>query len=219
MVYDAELVRLVDERVRAGLPSRSTRMGTMVTRDGQACTVVFDGSAIATPVRVAGHVEAQPGDRVGLAQFEGEWVAVGGLSTPAAPAPPPSLEAVTVTPAQSVPASTVTGVSWQAASENVGGFGNPSALEFTVPAAGFYTATFQGLVGNGQSGRAFAQVLMGPSGNLRGYRGAFGAAGESGFSATGQRRLAVGGIVKAEIFCATATTVQPSTLVIYQIGL
>lgn len=124
------------------------------------------------------------------------------------------MEAASEVAPQSIPALTITGVRWQPASSNVGGFTKPSVFEFAVPTAGVYVATIQGTVTNGQTGRAYADVAM----DNRRFRTPFGGAGESGFGATGTRRLAAGAIVKAELYCATATTLGASTLVIYRLG-
>ncbi|MGC5664921.1 hypothetical protein ACN261_31525 [Micromonospora sp. WMMD723] len=127
---------------------------------------------------------------------------------------PISLEATATASPQAISASTVTAITWQAASENVGGFTKPSGFEFTVPAAGLYVATVQGLVSNGQSGRAFVNMVM----DGRAYRASFGGVSESGWASTGQRRMAASTIVKAEIFCATATTIASGTLSVYRVG-
>ncbi|MBM0274142.1 hypothetical protein [Micromonospora tarensis] len=115
---------------------------------------------------------------------------------------------------QSIPAAAGTPLRWQAATSNVGGFGKPNTTEWTVPTGGVYAATVQGLVSNGQSGRAFAQVVMAN----REFRTPFGGAGESGWGAAGIRRLTAGAVIRADLYCATATTVSSATLVVYRIG-
>lgn len=78
--YDAELGRMVDERIGDLLPQQPGRMGVLVSVDaGAGCTVIFDGDAGTTPVKRWAHVQARPGDRVGLQRFESEWVVVGGF--------------------------------------------------------------------------------------------------------------------------------------------
>ncbi|MEU5939415.1 hypothetical protein ABZ807_09510 [Micromonospora sp. NPDC047548] len=118
-----------------------------------------------------------------------------------------------VTP-QAIAATTLVAMRWQAASSNVGGFGKPSAFEWTVPTAGVYAATVQGTVTNGQTGRAFAQAFL----DGRPFRIPFGGFTESGFGTAGTRRMAAGTIIKVEIYCATATTLGVSTLAVYRIG-
>lgn len=115
---------------------------------------------------------------------------------------------------QSISAATITALRWQAATSNVGGFGKPNTTDWTVPTGGLYIATVQGLVGAGQSGRAYIDVSMG----ARAYRTPFGGVGESGWSSTGQRRLTAGAVIKAEIYCATATSLNLATLVAYRVG-
>ncbi|MBM0275088.1 hypothetical protein [Micromonospora tarensis] len=82
--YDAALARLVDRRIAELLPSPAARMGTVVTRDPatSACTVIFDGDVIPAPVKRFGHVQVNPGDRVGLQLFESDWVIVGAFTVP-----------------------------------------------------------------------------------------------------------------------------------------
>lgn len=124
------------------------------------------------------------------------------------------MEATSEVSPQSISASTITGIRWQAASASTGGYSHPNAFEFTVPTAGVYVATVQGTVNNGQTGRAYAEVIM----DSRRFRTPFGGFSESGFGSAGTRRLAAGAVIKAEIYCATATTLGVSTLAIYRIG-
>lgn len=80
--FDVALNRQTTEQVKRALPSRSARMGRLVTvdPDSPACTVIFDGSSIPAPVKRWAHVQAEPGDRVGVQLFEKEWVVVGTLT-------------------------------------------------------------------------------------------------------------------------------------------
>lgn len=83
--FDAELTRTVDERIGDLLPQQSGRMGVLVSVDatGPGCDVIFDGDVGTSPVKRWSHVQARPGDRVGLQRFEADWVVVGGFGTTA----------------------------------------------------------------------------------------------------------------------------------------
>lgn len=127
---------------------------------------------------------------------------------------PVGMEATTEVSAQSISAATITAIRWQSPSENVGGFGKPSAFEWTVPTSGIYLIECAGEVNNGQTGRAFVQIVM----NGRAHRLPFGGFSENAFSVTGVRRMSAGAVFKTEIYCTTATTMRPSTIVAYRIG-
>lgn len=72
-----ELIQAIDARVRLG-EQAVLQVGTVVEliSAGNAL-VAFDGSQGAIPVGVAGTVDAAAGDRVYLARYGNEWVAVG----------------------------------------------------------------------------------------------------------------------------------------------
>ncbi|MBM0257043.1 hypothetical protein [Micromonospora sp. 4G55] len=82
--FDLELMRQTDERIAAALPPQTGRMGRAVTVDPNttACTVIFDGSVIAAPVKRFANVTVRPGDRVGLQLQEAEWVVIGAYTDP-----------------------------------------------------------------------------------------------------------------------------------------
>jgi hypothetical protein len=70
-----ELINLIDQRIRAAT-SRERYSGTIVSRatTGNAAMVVFDGSTVAMPVKVAGGVFARAGDRCMLTLYGSDWV-------------------------------------------------------------------------------------------------------------------------------------------------
>lgn len=78
MRYDAELIRTIDDRIRALAPQRATRMGTLVSRDPltSRCTVRMDGSSVETPMKIPPSVRGRPGDRVCLQLVESDWVVI-----------------------------------------------------------------------------------------------------------------------------------------------
>jgi hypothetical protein len=77
MAYNDLLMEVIDQRVAAGV-ARDTATGTVSARSttGTGAQVVFDGSALAVPVKVAGGVHAFAGDRVALQRFGADWVVV-----------------------------------------------------------------------------------------------------------------------------------------------
>lgn len=79
--YEEGIVRLVDARIAKAQLTWSGR-GTVVQRDsiGPGATVVFDGDAIAMPVKVLGHVICFQNDRVALMRVADTWVVVGTFS-------------------------------------------------------------------------------------------------------------------------------------------
>jgi hypothetical protein len=81
MTYNAAWLDLIDQRVRAGQDT-TRAMGTVVTYETVAprCTVTFDGSAQAIPVKMFPDINAIAGDRVGLVKFGTEWVVVGSFT-------------------------------------------------------------------------------------------------------------------------------------------
>jgi hypothetical protein len=82
--YDESLIQLVDQRIR--LNQQQTRaLGTCVNRDdvGPGCLVLFDGSTVAVPVKVLGHVMLLANQRCALERFGTEWIVVGAFEAPA----------------------------------------------------------------------------------------------------------------------------------------
>ncbi len=79
--YNETWLAIMDQRVRAGQQTTQT-MATVVATDPVALRlyVVVDGASLSTPVKLAGHVQAQPGDRVALTRYGADWVAMGNLS-------------------------------------------------------------------------------------------------------------------------------------------
>lgn len=73
-----DLIQAIDERVRSG-QSTMTQVGTITgrTEGDDNASAVFDGSQGSIPVKVAGNVDAQVGDRVLLARFGVWWIVVG----------------------------------------------------------------------------------------------------------------------------------------------
>lgn len=77
---DVGLIGIIDERVRRAV-RRPQRVGTFAERLTDVTgTVVEDGTAVAMPCLVAGHLVLFPGDRVLFAQFGSSWVILGALS-------------------------------------------------------------------------------------------------------------------------------------------
>lgn len=81
MSLDADLIQLIDQRVRAAQASNRSA-GTCVSRAaaGPTADVVFDGSTVAMPVKVLGNVFVQPGDRVVMDRYGSDWVVTGSWS-------------------------------------------------------------------------------------------------------------------------------------------
>lgn len=75
---DLELIKLVDQRVRVA-QIKDRAVGTVAQRDttGPNAQVIFDGSQVAMPVKVLGHVFCGTGDRVVLDRYGSDWVIVG----------------------------------------------------------------------------------------------------------------------------------------------
>ena len=79
--YDEGLIRIIDARIAKAQQLWSAR-GTVVQRDtiGPGATVVFDGDAIAMPVKVLGGVICFQNDRVVLLRVADTWVVTGTFS-------------------------------------------------------------------------------------------------------------------------------------------
>lgn len=82
MTYNSALLGLIEERVRASQQVH-TAMGTLSARlsGTNRVSVTFDGSSIAVPVKILGHVPAYPDDRVALQRFGGDWIVVGAFAS------------------------------------------------------------------------------------------------------------------------------------------
>jgi hypothetical protein len=78
---DADMIALIDQRVRS-LGQTTRAAGTCVDRDttGPGGQVVFDGSTVAMPVKVLGHVYVQPGFRCVLDKYGSDWVVTGSFA-------------------------------------------------------------------------------------------------------------------------------------------
>lgn len=77
MTFNNDLLTVIDDRVEAGF-AKYTALGTMVDRPvGSSAQVIFDGSAIAIPVKVYANVPCRGGDRVGLIKFGRHWIVIG----------------------------------------------------------------------------------------------------------------------------------------------
>lgn len=81
MSIDADMITLIDQRIRA--QQQMTRaIGSCVNRDttGPGAQVLFDGSTVAMPVKVLGHVFLAPGNRCVLDRYGSDWVVTGSWS-------------------------------------------------------------------------------------------------------------------------------------------
>jgi hypothetical protein len=81
MSFDEDTMRLIDQRIRAA-QLKDRGWGTCSQRDtvGPGAQVVFDGSTVAMPVKVLGHVLMQAGDRCVLDRYGSDWIVVGSFS-------------------------------------------------------------------------------------------------------------------------------------------
>jgi hypothetical protein len=81
MSYTKAILRAVREIVAAS-KKPSQRAGTVVGRDDDTAKVlvIFDGDALAVPVKCFANVDAFPGDRVGLVRFDSDWIIVGSFT-------------------------------------------------------------------------------------------------------------------------------------------
>lgn len=86
-------------------PSR--RAGVVVARDSDTtgALVIFDGDVVAVPVKCFANVDAFPGDRVGLARIDSDWIIFGSYGRHG-----PSTESVHVA---TLGADTVSGTSYE----------------------------------------------------------------------------------------------------------
>ena len=84
MVLNAEWLAIVEELISQRLGSL-TAVGTVVERTPTGAMVLFDGSAVAVPVKASSNVACVAGDRVGLAKFGTDWTVISNFS--AAPVP------------------------------------------------------------------------------------------------------------------------------------
>ena len=76
--FDEAMIRMVDARIAAA-QKRTDAYGTIASRDttGPGAMVVFDGSTVATPAKVFGHVHCIEDDRVALTLIENRWCVIG----------------------------------------------------------------------------------------------------------------------------------------------
>lgn len=81
MVYNDLMLRTIDQRIVANRDTNRV-MGTVVSTDtvNLRAMAVFDGSAQAMPVKMAGHVHATEGDRVMIDKYGHDWVIMGSFS-------------------------------------------------------------------------------------------------------------------------------------------
>lgn len=79
----SELVALVDQRIRAAAVA-TRAFGTCAGRDvvGPGASVLFDGSTVAVPVKVLGHVVLRAGMRCTLDKYGTEWIVTGAFAVP-----------------------------------------------------------------------------------------------------------------------------------------
>lgn len=75
MILNSETISLIDQRIRAARDV-DRAVGTVASVDASLlrAAVTFDGSALAVPVKMAGGVNAQAGDRVALNRYGSDWV-------------------------------------------------------------------------------------------------------------------------------------------------
>jgi hypothetical protein len=83
VTVNEDQIRMIDQRIQQH-HVRTWSVGTVVTRDttGSGATVQMDGSAIASPVKCAGSVFCQPGDRVTLHRYGSDWVITNTFAAP-----------------------------------------------------------------------------------------------------------------------------------------
>ncbi|MEU1810942.1 glycine-rich domain-containing protein [Micromonospora aurantiaca (nom. illeg.)] len=84
MAINADWLRIIDELISRKL-ERLTASGTVVERRTTEVMVLFDGSAVAVPVKGSSSAAVAAGDRVGLAKFGTDWTVIANFS--AAPIP------------------------------------------------------------------------------------------------------------------------------------
>jgi hypothetical protein len=78
---DEATIAAIDARI-AKAQKTSRAVGTVAQRDttGPGAMVVFDGTSIAQPVKVLGHVHVDQDDRVALELFGSSWVVIGSFN-------------------------------------------------------------------------------------------------------------------------------------------
>jgi hypothetical protein len=80
MLLPEELIAAIDARVAFAL-QQSHAWGVVASRDSTVdAQVVFDGSALAVPVKVAADVDAFEGDRVAMAKVGRWWTVLGSMT-------------------------------------------------------------------------------------------------------------------------------------------
>ena len=171
------------------------RQGTSSPFDGTGITVGADGSMTLPGKLTAGSVQGYAST-----SYVDASSAKYGLEAPNA--------ALTIT------AATVTAVPWGAPSENTGGY-VVSGGNITVPAGmgGVYAVTVTLSVAASQATRAFINLYPGSS--RLACREVF--TGDSVCTASVTARVADLGIIKAEVYCATATSINGGWVTLYRL--
>jgi hypothetical protein len=79
MSINDPLLDVIDQRIKTSA-ERTSAVGTVAYRStsfhDRECLVTFDGSSVAVPCKMAGDVEVQSGDRVGLQKFGSDWAVI-----------------------------------------------------------------------------------------------------------------------------------------------
>jgi hypothetical protein len=80
---DIDLINMVRAQIRAEAQVANA-IGTCVQRDttGPGALVQFDGSSMAVPVKVLGHVVIRPSMRCTLTKYATEWIVTGSFAIP-----------------------------------------------------------------------------------------------------------------------------------------
>jgi hypothetical protein len=102
----------------------------------------------------------------------------------------------------SIPAGTVTGIGWAVPSENECALAKLNLYQWQVTVPGLYVVTVATSLSPSQTGRAFTDLYVGP----HIARGVF--TGDSKAAATIATRCVAGAVIKAEIYCTTATSIS-----------
>lgn len=201
-IVSADAVTLPIFGVTSGSPSSSPTKPALPAGCVEVGTVLWDSTS---SVPVASNASS-PGASATLAGTS-TWAA---LRQPQ----PPTLDCGVVGP-QSVPAATVTAVQWASASLNTAGFTKSSSFQWTVTRAGLYSLTAAVSVGNSQATRAYLDLYT--SAGRMAARNPFTSDNRGSVSVAGVR-LAVGDIVKLEVYCGTATTIGDGWLTATRLG-
>jgi len=173
------------------------RQGTASPFDGTGITVGADGSLTVPGTLTAGSVVGAGG---ASQSYVDAATAVYGLEAPSS--------------ALALTAATVTAVPWGAPSENTGGY-VVSGGNITVPSGmgGVYAITTTLQVANAQPTRAYINLYAGAS--RLAAREVF--TGDTICTASVTARVADLGIIKAEVYCATATSINGGWVTLYRL--